>query len=336
MTDRPLLTLAVITYNQAALVAEAVRGALAQTYTPLEIILSDDRSPDETFAVMQALAADYHGPHTVIVRQTPRNLGLIGHINDVTQMARGELIVIAAGDDISLPKRAERVCAEYLASGRRAHSIFSNAIWIDESGREMNLLHKQPVPPEELTLANYAARRVPALVNGATQAWSKALFDFFGPIDPSLGAEDIVLPFRAALLGEIRYIHEPLVRYRRDTTRLNARPGQSSLGKYRQEWLKWKRLTAAVQQGRLNDLDLFTARRGNTPELESIRQVVQTRRDQLRLEIDAATGVLRPADVGWKTYLHLRLKSFVTPLYEFIRLLTYYKYQDMRRMLRAK
>jgi glycosyltransferase involved in cell wall biosynthesis len=35
---RPLLTFALITYNQTAFVAEAVRGALAQTYTPLEII----------------------------------------------------------------------------------------------------------------------------------------------------------------------------------------------------------------------------------------------------------------------------------------------------------
>lgn len=336
---RPLLTFALITYNQSAFVAEAVRGALTQTYTPLEIILSDDCSPDDTFQIMQALAAEYRGPHTLIVRQTPRNLGLIGHINNIMQVASGELVVIAAGDDISLPERAERLCTEYLASGRRAHSIFSNAIWIDEAGREMNLLHKQPVPPEDLTLPNYAARHVPALVNGATQAWSKAVFDFFGPIDPSLGAEDIVIPFRAALLGQIRYIHTPLVRYRRDSGRLNARPGQSSLGKYRQEWLKWKRLTAAVQHGRLNDLDLFTARRGSTPELEAIRRVVQSRRDQLRLEIDAATGVLRrqaASPVGQGEYLRLRLSGFITPLYEFVRLIVYYKYQDLRRLLRPQ
>ncbi len=336
---RPLLTFALITYNQTAFVAEAVHGALAQTYTPLEIILSDDCSPDDTFQIMQALAADYSGPHTLIVRQTPRNLGLIGHINDIMQVASGELVVIAAGDDISLPERAAQVCDEYLASERRAHSIFSNAIWIDEAGREMNLLHKLPVPPAELTLTQYAARRIPALVNGATQAWSKTVFEFFGPIDPALGAEDIVIPFRAALLGQIRYIHTPLVRYRRDSGRLNARPGQSSLGKYQQEWLKWKRLTAAVQQGRLNDLDLYISRRGATPPLESIRRVVQSRLDQLRLEIDASTGVpLRQASspVGPGEYLRLQLASFITPLYEFVRLIVYYKYQDLRRLLRPQ
>lgn len=340
MSDpRPLFTFALITYQQAPLVAEAVRGALAQTYSPLEIILSDDCSPDETFAIMQRMAAEYRGPHHVIARQTPKNLGLIGHINNIMEIARGEMVVIAAGDDISMPQRTERIHAAYLESGRQAHSIFSNAIWIDETGREMNLLRKQPVPHTELTLTNYAARHTLALVNGATQAWSKATFDFFGPMDPGVGAEDIVIPFRAALLGEIRYIHEPLVRYRRDSQRLNARPGQSSLAKYRQEWLKWKRLTAAVQQGRLADLSLFTSRRGSAPQLESIRQMAQARLDQLRLEIDAATGAPwreASARVALTVYLRLRLASFITPLYEFLRLIAYYKYQDVRRLLRAK
>ena len=45
----PLVTLALITYRQERFVREAVRGVLAQTYSPLQVVISDDASPDATF-----------------------------------------------------------------------------------------------------------------------------------------------------------------------------------------------------------------------------------------------------------------------------------------------
>jgi glycosyltransferase involved in cell wall biosynthesis len=90
--DRPLLTFALFAYNQEQFIAEAVQGALSQTYSPLEIILSDDCSPDRTFEIMQEMASKYNGPNRVIVRRNERNLGLIGHINLVMEIVQGELI----------------------------------------------------------------------------------------------------------------------------------------------------------------------------------------------------------------------------------------------------
>ena len=86
--DRPPVTLFVLAYNQEALVRAAIEGAFAQTYQPLEIILSDDASPDGTFAVMQAMAAAYSGPHRVILNRNPANLGLTAHVSRVMAAAR--------------------------------------------------------------------------------------------------------------------------------------------------------------------------------------------------------------------------------------------------------
>jgi glycosyltransferase involved in cell wall biosynthesis len=331
MTSRPLLTFAVITYNQARYAAQAAQGALSQTYAPLEIILSDDRSPDDTFAVLQRAVQAYRGPNHVTVRQTGQNLGLIGHINDIMRIARGELVIIAAGDDISLPHRAERIYETWQQSGRRAHSIFSNAIWIDEQGHQLNPLHKTPIPPEELTLPAYAARRAPSLVNGATHAWTRDIFDRFGPIPPEVRAEDILLPFRSALLGEIRYIYEPLVLYRRDSGRLMDAQGRPSLSQHRQRWLGWQELHAAAYRARLNDLqtclqhglsphppvDLQTARQATTARLSELDDLLAAQRSDPRLP------PLRR--------LSLRSKIFFEPLFDFLRLNAYYRYQDMRR-----
>jgi len=44
VTDRPLVTFALLAYNQEEFIREAVEGAFALTYEQLEIILSDDCS----------------------------------------------------------------------------------------------------------------------------------------------------------------------------------------------------------------------------------------------------------------------------------------------------
>jgi hypothetical protein len=55
-------------------------------------------------------------------------------------------------------------------------------------------------------------------ITGASNAWRRKVFDVFGPLRPDLVFEDRVIAFRAALLGEIRHVPEPLVYYRRHET----------------------------------------------------------------------------------------------------------------------
>ena len=114
--DSPLITFVLVAYDQEQFIAEAVQGAFSQTYSPLEIILSDDCSPDRSFKIMQAQAKAYQGPHEVHVRRNQQNLGLIQHINSLMQLVNGELVVIAAGDDVSLPSRVARTYEGYLLS----------------------------------------------------------------------------------------------------------------------------------------------------------------------------------------------------------------------------
>ena len=62
-------TFVVIAYNQERYVADAVNSALAQTYSPLRIILTDDCSTDDTFRIMKDLAEKYDGPHEIILNR---------------------------------------------------------------------------------------------------------------------------------------------------------------------------------------------------------------------------------------------------------------------------
>lgn len=210
--ERPLVTFFVMAYRQEALVREAIEGAFAQTYAPLEIILSDDNSPDGTYAVMEAMAAAYRGPHRVILNRNPVNLGIAAHIDRIMALSSGRLVVQNAGDDVSLPQRAERLAEAWIASGGRAKLLHSPAIMVDEDGREHGL--KQPVGSLAIDPSPLGLISRNIYVLGAASAWDRELFDAFGPLGSDIGVEDLVLPVRAAILGEIAFVDEPLLKWR--------------------------------------------------------------------------------------------------------------------------
>jgi hypothetical protein len=53
------------------------------------------------------------------------------------------------------------------------------------------------------------------ILTGCSHAWSRDVFDVFGPLLIPLNCEDMVIPFRSALLGDIIYIDDILIKYRR-------------------------------------------------------------------------------------------------------------------------
>ena len=210
--DAPLASLLLIAYQQEQTVAEAVAGALAQTYSPLEIILSDDASADGTFAAMQAAVASYTGPHRVVLNRNPQNLGIGAHLSHLVSLSKGKMLFVAAGDDVSLPQRCERVMQAWTESGQRLDLIAAALIDVDEAGRP-----GATITPSDLATyrnaADWLAR--PPFVVGAAQAWTRRVFELFGPLPKGVVAEDLIMVLRAVMSGGAVTLAEPLVRYRR-------------------------------------------------------------------------------------------------------------------------
>jgi len=210
--DRPLLTFALFAYNQERFIGKAIEGAFSQSYLRLEIILSDDCSADRTFDIMKQMAATYNGPHKVILNRNDKNLGIGEHINRIMQIAEGELIVGAAGDDISLPARTEKIYKAWRTDNCEAYSIYSSVNMIDENGKVIGLLSNTEAPVN-YSLIDRVKRMSPDVI-GCSHAWHKDVFLTFGPLLQDIVYEDRVISFRSALLGKIISIDEPLVLYR--------------------------------------------------------------------------------------------------------------------------
>jgi glycosyltransferase involved in cell wall biosynthesis len=213
----PPVSILLIAYRQAATVGRAVAAALAQTYTPLEIVVSDDASDDGTYDAIVVALEGYAGPHRIVVNRNPANLGIGAHLSRLVELSSGELLFVAAGDDISLPQRCAVVVDAWLAAGRRPDLVASALYDMDDSGA----MHAT-IRPTDLgglaTIDDWLAR--PPFVVGAAQAWTRRLFDRYGPLAAGVVAEDRLMVFRAiggssSAQGGAITLAEPLVGYGR-------------------------------------------------------------------------------------------------------------------------
>ena len=209
--DGDLVSLIIFGFNQADIIRPTIDAALAQTYPNLEIILSDNGSSDDTFAVMQQMAAAYDGPHQVRLNQNAApGLGFIGHVNQAFDLCRGALIVYNPGDDVSVPHRTAALART--AAETQALLVHSDVMECGPDGASLDKVWS--VQPELEGLTAQDAARMFALCIGATCAWRHEVLDRFGPIVETNTYDDLILYFRALLAGRVAHVPEPLVRYR--------------------------------------------------------------------------------------------------------------------------
>ena len=219
----------------------SIEAAFAQTWSPLEILLSDDCSPDGTFAVMQEMAAAYSGPHRVILNRNPKNLGITAHVDRIMELTSGDFVVQNAGDDVATPDRTSKLVAAWLASGRRAKAIHSARRRLDEAGGLHEVIDDGPRILAGMTPLEVI--RDHGTLVGASLGWDRDLWRVFGPLGPTPIFDDFPTAFRASLIGEIAYLAEPLLHYRMGGT--SSRPqgdfGHNYLYGFRIKDLRWHR-----------------------------------------------------------------------------------------------
>src|SRR6516162_5891082 len=102
-----LVSTIIAVHNRPLLLREAVASVLAQTYRPIEIIIVNDGSTDETGREAEALAVIH--PE---VRAIHRENGGPGAARETGRLvAQGEFIQYLDSDDLLLPSKFERQVA---------------------------------------------------------------------------------------------------------------------------------------------------------------------------------------------------------------------------------
>lgn len=130
MKDRPLVTIAIPTYNRAAsYLRSALESALGQTYPALEILVSDNASTDGT----PELVASFGDPRLRYFRHR-ESLAPNDNFNFCFQQARGAYVLLLHDDDL-IDADLVGSCMEAAANAPDAAVIRTGTRLIDFEGR---------------------------------------------------------------------------------------------------------------------------------------------------------------------------------------------------------
>lgn len=102
----PLVSICIPTYNGATYLQEALDSVKAQTYEPLEVVISDDASTDGTLEVLERFRKSVTIP-VHIYNHTPAGIG--ANWNNTVKKAQGEYIKFLFQDDLLYPNCIEEM-----------------------------------------------------------------------------------------------------------------------------------------------------------------------------------------------------------------------------------
>lgn len=131
-----MITVAIPTYNGAVHVGEAIRSILAQEGVAFDLMVCDDRSDDETLAVVEKTAGD-----RARIETNSERLGLAGNWNRCASLCQTPLLSIFHQDDVMRPGGLQ-IHANALAQDDRVGLVASAVDVIDADG--------EPVPDRQI------------------------------------------------------------------------------------------------------------------------------------------------------------------------------------------
>ena len=188
-------------YNQGRFLRASIASATSQTCAPIEIIVVDDGSNDETADLARTLAA-------TLIRQP--NTGVSGARNAGLHAASGTFVIFLDADDELMPD-AVQTGVRALTSNEAAVCAVGRARPMDEGGRDLSSLPPRPIGPDlyrEWLSENFV------FTPGAAIFRRQSLSSMGGfPIDVGPAA-DYAIYLRLARLGQVLDHGQPVVRYR--------------------------------------------------------------------------------------------------------------------------
>ena len=194
-------------------VAECVNSILAQSYSPMEIVFSDQGSKDNTLAIIKETVNGYNGPNKIRILECPETeprgmAGLLAHINWLHNMLEADFWITCSADDFDYPGRAQRTM-------ETIHGLGTIPMYLGTAQHflrpDLSVIGVTPNPQESKWVEPMESLK-DKVGGSCSGAWSPLLLQEFGPL-PMGSLTDVYMPFCAALRGGFYFIAELLHAY---------------------------------------------------------------------------------------------------------------------------
>ncbi len=222
LTNNPLVSIIIITYNSSRFVVETLESAKAQSYKNIELIITDDCSKDNTVEICkQWLAKNKEFFVRTELITVEKNTGIAKNCGRGLHNAKGKWLKFIAGDDILL----ENCILDnllYLDENPEARFITSKIQTIDEQSNLLKTKDNSYDSLQKLYFTKSSAEqlklyaRLPFFLNSPAFFMNKALVVSAGGFDERFKIyEDICLIFRINSSNEkVHYLDKITVKYR--------------------------------------------------------------------------------------------------------------------------
>ncbi|MEA2163919.1 MAG: hypothetical protein QOK37_2046 [Thermoanaerobaculia bacterium] len=204
----PLVSTIIPVFNRSVMLQQAVASVIAQTYRPIEVIIVDDGSTDETAEAADELAA----AHPEIIRVLHRQNGGPGAAREAGRLdARGNLLQYLDSDDLLLPRKfALQVAA--LDAQPEAGIAYGLVRYRDEHGNEIACDWKPANQKQHTIFPSFLIARwwetlSPLYRRSVTEAigpWTTLSLEEDWEYDCRAGALGVTLAFVNEIAGEHR------------------------------------------------------------------------------------------------------------------------------------
>lgn len=206
-----LVTIVLPVYNGANFLAEAVESLLAQTFTDFELILSDNASTDDTWAICQRFAE--RDPRVTLFR-FDRNMGASVNFNHHIPTVESKYVKWAAHDDLHRPDYLEACVAELEADPSLILCQTGTRL-ITADGSERNLDRVLPDLDDDNPAKRFSSMiRFPHLCTEVFGVYRTEEFKKTPLLAPYVGSDRVLLA-EVALRGKIKIVLRDLFLNRR-------------------------------------------------------------------------------------------------------------------------
>lgn len=224
MSDQPLVSVIVPSYCHEAFILDCIQSIHAQTYKNIELVIVDDCSSDQTFALAGTLLATSVGNRfkNVVLQCNTENIGAYATINKGIQASRGQYVAIINSDDMFAPSRIETM----LAAMQEQKSAFAfslvevfggvqpdGSIGVPSHDFLAFQLRQKLDVLQEVTIGFSLLRKNVAVSTG-NFLFSRSLYDKVGPFLPLKYCHDWDFILQTLFYTEPVVVLQPLYRYR--------------------------------------------------------------------------------------------------------------------------
>lgn len=222
--SEPKVSVIIPTYNQKDFVRETIDSVLAQTYSNIEIIVTDDGSADDTGKIIQEYAS--RNPDKIKPVYSEKNIGIAANMNRGLAERTGEFIAWLGGDDVMLPGKIQKQVDLLIGRSDAVGCCHDAEVFDSQTGKTLGLF-------SELYNGKKGYR------DGGVELWFKSGYKMLpstmmirssavpphGFDDRLVFANDWLFDIEVFRQGRCVVINETLAKYRRHDRNITADPG---------------------------------------------------------------------------------------------------------------